>query len=169
MTDPENFEHTLSVIIFLLRDRERNWPLWISNRNFLNLLLYWSPGTIMSLSLMYQVNQLVLIYGSVPDQVTIKLQYYLYNPPQSWLSTLTLGPSNTSDHLIMATIFGNITLWSLVAYYFYLLSRTFYMCILLFILPRYEPTTKLNISWRQSRFQFLIKLPLILKLTFRQG
>ena len=99
LTYPEDLEHIISIFLFFLRDLGRNWPLWISPRQFLNYSLYWSPSTIQSFFSLDQVKELILESGSVTYQGTIDPICSFYNPPQSGPSTLTLVPFISSDHL----------------------------------------------------------------------
>ena len=64
-TEPENLEHIISVLLIFWRDCAQNWPLWIGPRQFLNFLLYWSPGKTQSLSFLDQVKQFILASGSL--------------------------------------------------------------------------------------------------------
>ena len=89
-------EHIIYVIIFFLRACAYNCLLLIGLRHFLNLLLYWYPGTTQSLSFLEQVKQFILAFGSLPDQLPIYLYSSLYNLPNSGPSNLTLVPSTDS-------------------------------------------------------------------------
>ena len=105
LTEPENLEHILSVLLLFLRVWENNWPLLISNHQFLNYSFGWSPGTIQSLSSLDPVNHFRLASGPVPHQRTIYQWSSLYNPPHSGLSTLTIEPFIKYDHFTITMIY----------------------------------------------------------------
>ena len=50
------------------------------------------------------MKKFILASGSVPDQGIIDPLSYLYNPPHSGPSTLTLGPFIAYDHFITTMV-----------------------------------------------------------------
>ena len=104
LTEPENLEHILSVLLFLWRVFDCNWTLWIGYHQFLKSSLYWSLGTIQWLSSLNQVKQFSLVSGSVTEQGNIYPRSSWYNIPHRGPSTLTLGPFIISDHFITTLV-----------------------------------------------------------------
>ena len=111
LENPESLVHVSSVFIFYLRVCERNLPLWIFPRHFFNSSLYWSPGTIQSLSSLDQVNPFILAYLSVPYQVTKESSSSLYNLLNKGAYILSSDPSTLSDHFT-TTIVDITPSWS---------------------------------------------------------
>ena len=100
LAEPENFEHVFCVVILSLRACSWHWPFWRGPRHFLNFLLYWSPEKIHSFFFLDQVNQLVLISGSVIDQGTICPPLWLCYPTYRVVSISSSHPITSSEHLI---------------------------------------------------------------------
>ena len=77
----------------LLTIMERIFPIF-------NLLLYWSPGIMQSLSFLYEVNKCILSYDIIPYQGTIDPLSHFYDPPHK----LYLPSLPVSDHLAMTRV-----------------------------------------------------------------
>ena len=103
LAEPAYLEHVSSVFRFSFRVCERNLPLCIGPLQFLNASSYWCTGTIQSLSSLDQVNQLILAYGSVPDQGIISFSSF-YNPPHRGESISSPDPSTLSNYLITTIV-----------------------------------------------------------------
>ena len=164
LEEPAYLVRAFSFFLFYLRSYEQNWTLCIGSLQLLNSLLYWYPGTIQSLSYFYQVNELVLAYGSVNDQVPKDPSPYLYNTTHKaeYFCLITLPHSLTilqpPCYILLSLELGLLLFLSL--------ELNIYLCILLFLLLIKETAIRLTPSWRQSLFQILIKMPRVLYFAF---